>query len=188
MKQSVFNSLLALHFNYQEIRMNKLLVLSCVLFSFLVPSLQAKELKIGVLDFARVMEESPQAEKARESIMGEFAPREKELRKLGESIRSKEERFARDGAIMSASEREKLERDVVSEKREFKRKQDLFREDVSIKQNELIGTLQRKLIGSIKKYAEANGYDLLLAEGVVYATDSVNVTKDVLAHLRKDTK
>lgn len=168
--------------------MKKVLVLFGLVVALLSNVIYAKELKIGVLDFARVMEESPQAEKARRSIMDEFAPREQELRKLGESIRSKEERFSRDGAIMSASERDKLERDLVSDKREFKRKQDQFRDDVNFKQNELVGNLQRKLVGSIRKYATANGFDLLLAEGVIYTTDALNVTSDVLEHLRKDAK
>jgi outer membrane protein len=89
---------------------------------------------------------------------------------------------------MSASERDKLERDLVSDKREFKRKQDQFRDDVNFKQNELVGNLQRKLVGSIRSYATANGFDLLLAEGVIYTSDALNITSEVLAHLRKDAK
>ncbi|MDX1811286.1 MAG: OmpH family outer membrane protein [Gammaproteobacteria bacterium] len=162
-----------------------------ILFAVLVmgsANLQAKDAKIGVIDFARVMEESPQAEKARREIMDEFAPREKELRELSDSIRSKEERFTRDSAVMSASERDRLERDLVSDKRDFKRKQDQFREDVNFKQNELVGGLQRKLVGNIREYAKKNGFDILIADGVIYAADAFNVTEQVLEHLRKSAK
>lgn len=166
--------------------MKSLLTACCLALALLSSSAMAKELKIGVIDFARVMEESPQAEKARQSIMDEFSPREQELRDLGESIRKMEERFTRDGAVMSSSEREKLERDIIAEKREFKRKQDQFREDVNFKQNELVGSLQRKLITSIRTYAKDKGFDILLAEGVIYTTDALNVTEEILAQLRKD--
>lgn len=168
--------------------MKNLVLLSCLVFVCLAPALSAQELKIGVLDFARVLEESPQAEKARQSMQEEFAPREKALIDMQGKVRSLEDRLARDGAIMSESERAKLEREIISEKREFKRSQDEFRDDINFKRNELLENLQRKLVGSIRSYAEAQGFDLLLAEGVIYATDKLNVTDQVLEQLRKDAK
>ena len=73
--------------------------LAMVLFS-LSATLQAKDLKIGVVDFGRIMQESPQAESARKSIMDEFAPRQKELQDLGDSISKKEDKYNRDSAVM----------------------------------------------------------------------------------------
>lgn len=168
--------------------MKNLIMVCWIAIALFVGNAYAKDMKIGVLDFARILEESPQAEKARQSMQEEFAPREKELLETQKKIRSLEDRLARDGAIMSESERAKLERQIISDKREFKRGQDEFRDDINFKRNELLENLQRKLVISIRSYAEKEGFDLLLAEGVVYTTDALNVTNDVLEQLRKDAK
>ena len=99
-----------------------------------------------------------------------------------------EERLARDGAIMSRTERDRTERDIISLKREFQRDQDEFRDDLNFKRNEILEQLQRKLITSIRTYAKSNGFDLLLAEGVVYTSDELNVTEQVLGAIKKDAK
>ena len=148
----------------------------------------AKDLKIGVVDIARVLEESPQAEAARADLQKEFAPREAKLVEKQKRIRETEERLARDGAIMSRSERDRVERDIIGLKREFQRDQDEFRDDLNFKRSEILEQLQHKLITSIRGYAKGNGFDLLLAEGVVYTSDELNVTEQVLEAIKKDAK
>lgn len=148
----------------------------------------AKELKIGVVDIARVLEESPQAEAARSDLQKEFAPREAKLVEKQKQIREMEERLARDGAIMSRSERDRIERDIIGLKREFQRDQDEFRDDLNFKRGEILEQLQHNLITSIRSYAKGNSFDLLLAEGVVYTSDELNVTEQVLEAIKKDAK
>ncbi len=165
--------------------MRKLSILLLLVAPLLViQNVSAKELKVGVVDIARVLEQSPQAAVARKKLQDEFAPREKKLIAEQKNIRKLEEQMARDGAIMSASEHTKLERELVSKKRDAKRNQDEFREDLNFKRSEILENLQRKLITTIQKHAKDNGYDVLLAEGVIYASDSVNITDEILAKLK----
>ena len=160
------------------------LILVCLLSVCLWQPLSAKELKMGVIEIARILEESPQAEKAREALQKEFAPREKRLIDTQKKIRTLEEQFARDGAIMSEAERSKLERNVLSKKRDFKRNQDEFRDDLNFKRNEILEKLQRELVNNIRKFAKAEGYDILFAEGVIYADDAINITEKMLKKLK----
>jgi len=160
------------------------LMLICLLSLCLWQTVSAKELKMGVIDIARILEESPQAEQAREALQEEFSPREKRLIDTQAKIRTLEEQFARDGAIMSEGERSKLERNILSKKRDFKRNQDEFRDDLNFKRNEILEKLQRNLVGSIRKFAKAEGYDILFAEGVIYADDAMNITESMLKKLK----
>ena len=160
------------------------LILVCLLSVCMWQSVVAKELKMGVIEIARILEESPQAEKARDALQKEFSPREKRLIETQKKIRSLEEQFARDGAIMSETERSKLERNILSKKRDFKRNQDEFRDDLNFKRNEILERLQRDLVGSIRKFAKAEGYDILFAEGVIYADDAINITEKMLKKLK----
>lgn len=144
----------------------------------------AKEFKLGVVDIARILEESPQADAARGKMQKEFEPRQKRLMESEDKIRELEEQLSRDGAIMSESERSKLERNIMAKKRDLKRNQDEFRDDVAFKRNEILEGLQRSLIETIRDFAKKESYDILFAEGVIYASDAVNITEEVLTALK----
>ncbi len=165
--------------------MIRILFLLVLLTTFALQDGFAKDLKIGVVDIAKVLEKSTQADVARKKLQDEFSPREAKLVAEQKKIRKLEEQLVRDGAIMSESERSKLERKMLSLKREAKRNQDEFREDLNFKRTEILEGLQRKLIATIQKYAKEKGYDVLFAEGVIYASDRVNITDEILAKLKK---
>jgi len=54
-----------------------------------VPALA--DLKVGVVNYQRLMAESPQAKVATDAIRNEFTPRENELQRLQTSLKNKEE-------------------------------------------------------------------------------------------------
>lgn len=162
--------------------------LAVLLFLSLAIPAVAVELKVGVVNIARVMEEAPQADKAREEMEKEFKPRERQLLEVQKDIRGLEERLQRNGAIMSETERKRLENDIRSKVRDLKRDEELFREDLNIKRAELLDKLQRELVAVIQEFAKAQKYDLLLAEGVVYVGEKLDVTEEILSKLKKGTK
>lgn len=144
------------------------------------------EVKIGVVNPAVLLEKSPQAEAARKRLEREFAPRDRELVRRQKELRRLEEKLARDGAVMSESERRKLEREIRSRRREIKRAQDEFREDFNIRRNEEFGRLQRRVYRAIVELAREQKYDLILGDGVIYADKRVDVTEKVLHRLREE--
>jgi outer membrane protein len=153
-----------------------------------MPTTLLAETKIGVVDFAKLMEQSPQAKAAVSKMEKEFAPREKELVAMQRDIKSEEDKLSRDGAVMSEAERSKLERDLISKKRDFKRSNDEFREDLNIRRNEEISKLQRYIYETSVTVAKEQQYDLIVTEGIVYASDRVNITDAVLERLQQEFK
>ena len=153
-----------------------------------VPGLSQAEGKVGVVNTAKLMEQAPQAKAAISKMESEFAPREKELVALQREIKAKEDKLARDGAVMSEEARSKLERELISKRRELKRGQDEFREDLTIRRNEELSKLQRYLYDAIVALAKEENYDLIVSEGVVYASDRINITDAVLERLKRDYK
>ena len=150
-----------------------------------LPALALAEVKVGFVNTVKLMEEAPQAKSAISKMESEFAPREKELVSIQRRIKDAEDKLARDAAVMSDSERGKVERDLVSRKRDLKRSQDEFREDLNIRRNEELAKLQRRLYDAIVDLAKAEKYDLIVSEGVVYASTSIDITDAVLARLKK---
>ncbi len=145
----------------------------------------AKEIKIGFVNVAQVLQESPQAEAAKKRLEQEFAPRDKRLVTQQQELEKLQEKLNRDAAVMSESERAKLEREILSKQRDLKRAQDEFREDFNIRRNEELGKLQRQIFEAIKALAQEEKYDLLLTDGVVYASEQVDVTEKVKRRLQE---
>ncbi|WP_455198601.1 OmpH family outer membrane protein [Kaarinaea lacus] len=147
---------------------------------------QAAELKIGFVNAPKVLEEAPQAEAAQQALQKEFSPRDKAIVDGQKEIRKLEDKLARDGVIMSESERRKLERDIVSRKRDLKREQEEFREDLNIRRNEAFEKIRNIVRDAINAIAKSEKYDLIVGEGVIYADNRIDITDKVIARLKQN--
>jgi outer membrane protein len=157
-----------------------------VLLCLLTVGVQAADMKIGFVNAARVLEEAPQADAARARLEKEFSPRDKELVKTQKQVRDLEDKLSRDGAIMSETKRRKLEREIISQKRDLKRSQDEFREDLNIRRNEAFDKLRRRVFEVITDIAKKEKYDLIVSDGVVYANDRIDITAKIVDRLKQD--
>lgn len=144
------------------------------------------EIKIGFVNAAQVLEQAPQADAARQHLEKEFSPRDKKLVAAQKNVRKLEEKLTRDGAIMSESERRKLEREILAQKRELKRTQEEFREDLNIRRNEAFDKLRRRVFEVINDIAKSEKYDLVVSDGVVYATGRIDITSKVVDELKQE--
>lgn len=162
-----------------------LLAVSALLLSL---NAGAADFKVGFVNVARLLEKAPQAEKAKKDLEREFAPRDKKLLAEQKDIKQMEERLTRDAAIMSDSERQRLDKDLISRKRDAKRLQDEFREDFNLRRNEELTKLQKEIFEAIQTLAKDEHYDLLLTDGVVYASDTIDVTGKVERKLESSFK
>lgn len=148
----------------------------------------AAELKIGFVNVAKLLEKAPQADKAKKDLEREFAPRDKRLVAEQKEIKSMEDKLGKDAAVMSDSEKQKLDKDILNRKREAKRLQDEFREDFNLRRNEELGKLQKEIFEAIQSLAKEDSFDLLLTDGVVYASEGIDVTAKVAKKLEQSFK
>ncbi len=148
----------------------------------------AADYKVGFVDAGKVLEEAPQAEDARTRLEREFAPRDRGLVKTQKEIRDLEDKLVRDSAVMSESERTRVERDLRARKRDLKRSQDEFREDLNLRRNEELQKLQRQVFEAIQALARKEKYDLIVGDGVIFASSRVDVTPQVIDHLKRQFK
>ena len=153
--------------------------------SFVAAEAFAADYKIGVVNAVRVLEAAPQADAARKKLEKEFSSRDRELVASQKALKGLEDRMVKDGAIMSETERSRLERDIVNKRRELKRDQDEFREDVNFRRNEEFGQIQRDIVEAIREVAKEQKYDLVLGEGVIFASKAVDITDKIIEHLKK---
>jgi outer membrane protein len=159
---------------------------TALLVSVMLPLSAAQaEAKIGVVNFARLAEESPQAKALQASLEREFGSRQRELVQQQKDLKAKEEKLQRDSAVMAEAERNKAQKDLIDGQREAARRQNEFKEDVELRRNEELGKLQRSLVQEVQAYAKAEAFDLVIsADTVIYRKDSLDVTGQVIGSMQ----
>lgn len=160
----------------------RLFILITLLFSV---SFAHAEQKIAFVNQAKLLQKAPQAESARNKLQKEFSKRDKSLVSLQKNIVKNEEKLAKDAAILSAAELNKLKRKITLLRRDLERDKLAFKEDVTIRQNEELVKLQKSVLKSIQAIAEKEKYDLIISEGVIYASKQIDITDKILAQLKK---
>ncbi len=146
------------------------------------------QVKVGFVNISKVLDKAPQAESARERIEKEFAPRDRQLLEQQKEIRAMEDKLVKNGAVMSATERQRQESEIRSLKREIRRLQDEFREDLNLRRSQELSKLQRKVTEVIQELAKAESYDLVVTDGVIYAGERVDITDKVIGQLTAQFK
>jgi outer membrane protein len=157
--------------------------LGLCLSGLLLSGQASAEVKMGYVNFQKLLEEAPQTKTAMQGLENEFAPRRRDLLTMQNDLKAREEKLQKEGALMSESDRAKAEKTFRDEQREFSRKAGEFQDDGSTRRNEEIGKVQRYLVTEIQSYASAQGYDLVLGEGVFFAKGPLDITAQVLAVL-----
>ena len=153
-----------------------------------VSNVLAQDVKVGFVNVAKVLDESPQAAQARERIEKEFAPRDRALLAQQKELRALEDQLVRDGGVMTEDQRVKLEQDIRSRRREMRRTQEEFREELNLRRNQELSKLQRRVIEVIQELAKVESYDLVVTDGVVYASERVDITAKVVGRLKETTE
>ncbi len=161
----------------------KLPLLALGLCGLIISSAASAEAKMGVVNFQKLLEDAPQTKTALAALENEFAPRRRELLTMQNDLKARDEKLQREGAVMSEADRAKAEKTLRDQQREFSRKASEFQDDASTRRNEEIGKVQRYLVQEIQVYSGAQGFDLVLGEGVFYAKPAYDVTANVLAVL-----
>jgi outer membrane protein len=154
-------------------------------FMTLVINAQAAELKVGYVQVDKILQEAPQTVESGKKLEREFSPRSQELDRMSKQIKELEAALDKEGLTISEVERRNKERDVQNIKIEFQRKQRELREDINLRKNEELGSLQDRINKAVQSVAEADGYDLVVYSGVAYASKKIDITDKVLKLLGK---
>ena len=144
----------------------------------------AQESKIGFVSTERIFREAAPAKAAEAKIEQEFSKRGKDLQDLAARFKASSEKFDKEAAVLSESERVRRQRDLSEMDKEFQRKQREFREDLNQRKNEELGLVLERTNRVIKQIAEAEKYDIVFQEAV-YISPRIDITEKVLKALNK---
>ena len=167
-----------------EIGLNRIatLMLGCALLAFSTIA-SAVDYKIGFVNTERLFREAAPAKRAQQKLEREFAARDAEIQKMSKQVRDLQSTLDKDGATMQETERRNKERDLANLSRDLQRSQREFREDVNLRRNEELAGFQERANKVILQIAEAEKFDLILQDPVVYASQRIDITEKVIKAL-----
>lgn len=140
--------------------------------------------KIGVVNTNRLLAESPQVVSARQALETEFSPEDRAIQALATNLRTREEAYNKDRATMSVEQRSTAERALSDGYIDLQARQQKLEDALKARSAQEDEKLQRAVIEEVQKYARANGFELVLSAGVLYATTALDITTPVLEALK----
>ncbi len=154
-----------------------------VLMAIALPaSAQAQQLKIGFVNTERVFREAAPAKRAQQKLEKEFAARNAELAKMEKQGRDMQSELERDNVTMTDAQRREKERLLADVSRNFQRTQREIREDLNLRRNEELASVQERATRVINQIAEQEKFDLILQEAV-FASGRIDITDKVIKAL-----
>src|SRR5438067_10987176 len=147
-----------------------------IAFMATLATAQSGDYKIGFVNTERLFREATPAKRAQQKLEREFAARDAEIQKLSKQVRDLQSVLDKDGATMPENDRRNKERDLANLSRDLQRGQREFREDVNLRRNEELAGFQERANKVILQIAEAEKFDLILQDPVVYASQRIDIT------------
>lgn len=139
--------------------------------------------KIGFVNTERLFREAAPAKRAQQKLEREFASRDADIQRLSRQVRDLQTQLDRDGATMPEADRRNKERDLANQSRDLQRMQREAREDLNLRRNEELASLQERANKVIQQIAESEKFDLILQDPVVFASQRIDITEKVIKAL-----
>jgi len=159
--------------------------LSIFLLLPLSASAEMEIFKIGYVVVERVLKEAPQTATSNKKLEKEFKTRTDDLQKKVKAIQKQEKDFKKNSVTMVAADRQKAQKKIQNSKIEIQRIERELREDIDIRRREEIGKLQQQINEAIEEMAKTDKYDLILYQGVAYASKEIDITDKLIKVLGK---
>jgi len=146
----------------------------------------AQSPKIGYVDMQRLLDNAPQVLDSRERLAREFAARDERLGADEQHLTDLEAR-QRAGSDPAGSEAAlQLEAEINALRRSLERTRQRLRDELRARTREEVDLAFPRINEAVAEFAREQGYDLVLASPVVYASGRLDITDAVLDHLRRD--
>ena len=160
----------------------KNLLISILLILFSAVTFSA-EIKIGIVDVNKILKEAPQTISANKKLEKEFGSRTEKLKAKIQALQGDEKKYQKEALTLSDDQKDKTEKSLQQRRIEIQRLERELREDMDLRRREEIGDLQEKINETIDKIAADEKYDLILYNGIAFASENVDITSRIIKSL-----
>lgn len=146
----------------------------------------AAEVKIGTVDFQRIVEQSEPGQKVEAGLKQEGERMEADLEKEKEELKNLQAKIEREAAVMSQEAREEKEIEFRVKVRNLQEKEKRYRAEFVGKQRQEVDGLRKVVLEIAQEIGKKEGYTLVISNaGVLYQDPAIDLTEPVIKILNK---
>lgn len=148
------------------------------------------ELKIGVVDLFKVLNESEEGKRAISELQKMVDSRQKSLEEKQRKIQSLREDYEKKRSILSEEARKSREEEIEKLSRELQRTAADYQVEVQKRQNEITQSMLREIRQIINEFAQKEGYSLVIERAeqlLIYITPSIDITDKIISLFNQKT-
>lgn len=142
------------------------------------------EMKIAVVNVQRAIGESNEAKALIAKLEGDVAADNDAVKKLNSEISQMQEKFVKDGEVMSDPEKRKMQKELEDKNTEYQFLANKLQKVVNERQQEILGQMAPKLDAVLKDIIAKDAYDLVVhRQNVLYVNAKYDITGQVTEQL-----
>jgi outer membrane protein len=141
------------------------------------------EIKIGIVDLMRALNESDSGKKAKADLEGLIKSKQSQLDTKGKEIEKLKGEVEKQSSVLSAEARKSKEDELERMVRDYQRLVSDSQAEVKKKEGEATGEIIREIRAIVDKIGEEGGYTMVIenAEGIIlYSKKDLDLTDSVL--------
>ncbi len=169
---------------------NRILALPCLalvaaLAGAQTPSAAPPATKVGVIQVQAALTGTKDGQKAVAEFQSRIAPKVKEMERKRGEIQELQDKLSKGGSAMAQQAKDELARNIDVKTKSYNRDMEDAEAESQAEQRKMLEELSGKMQVVIEKYAQANGYTLLLDvsnqnTNVIWISTAIDVTKDII--------
>jgi outer membrane protein len=141
--------------------------------------------KVAVIQIQAALVSTKEGQKAAAELETKMGPRKKDLDGKQSELKDLQDKLQRGGNTLSDSAKEDLTRSIDQKTKSFNRQVEDAQAELEAEQQKLLQQLGQKMMQVIDKYAQSNGYSIVLDVSnpntpVLYASNTIDITKEVI--------
>ncbi len=141
------------------------------------------DLRIGFVNFRRIMAAAPQREEINERLEREFGVERDALLQAQSELRSMERQLE---TLQHSDNYNDYERQVINKRRDVARRDSDYRDNINVRRNEEMAKLQKMIGDEIINLAKEARYDIILNDiGVFYVSERADLSPQVITRLQR---
>lgn len=153
---------------------------------------QTAPTKVGIINVQQAIISTRDGQVAVKELQERFNPKQKQLQDQQSEIQSLQQQLQRSGNILGEEAMRKLRQDIDDKQRILQRDSEDAQIDFDQQQQRVFAGISEKMQNVIDKFAREQGYVLIIdvsspQSGVLYASNSIDITKDVISTFDSDT-
>lgn len=157
--------------------------------SLLLPALDAAaDFKLAVLDQRRAVVSSNQGKEAEKTLAQLQEKKKKELEPRGQRCKKMQEDLEGQRFVLSEDALQEKAIEFQSCQRDLERDVQAARDEIAVQERKLLAPIAKKLEAAVNAIGKDKGFDLVVdrsTPGVLYATDSLDITDIIIQKLNE---